>query len=106
MFQITAVTTNSLSFSWQEPETANGEITRYELSCLPLLSGIPIPQTLTPVPTARTAMLANLLPGVRYNCSIGARNGAAPSPLVYADSITVEIGKIILVCIVCHTLIA
>ena len=95
MFQITAVTTNSLSFSWQEPATANGEITRYELSCLPLLSGIPTPQPLTPVPTARMAMLTDLLPGVRYNCSIGAENGAGPSPLIYADRITVEIGRFV-----------
>ena len=56
------------------------------------------------MPTARTAMLTDLNPGVRYNCSIGVENSAAPSPLVYADSITIEIGKVIY--IVCHTLIA
>ena len=95
MFQITAVTTNSLSFSWQEPATANGEIIRYSLSCLPLLSDIPIPQPLIPVPTARTAVLANLLPGVRYNCSIGAGNSAGLSDLVYFDDTTTAIGRFV-----------
>ena len=93
MFRITAVTTNSLSFSWQEPETDNGAITRYVLSCWPLLSEIPMPQTLMPVPTDRMATLGNLLPGVRYNCSIGAENGAGLSDLVYAANTTMEIGR-------------
>ena len=93
MFQITAVTTTSLSFSWQEPTTPNGAITRYQLSCQPLLLGIPTPEPLSPGPTARMAVLADLLPGVRYNCSIGASNVAGPSNLVYADGTTVEIGR-------------
>ena len=96
MFQITAVTTNSLSFSWQEPETDNGAITRYVLSCQPpQLSEIPMPQPVIPLPTARTAMLTNLLPGVRYNCSIGAENSAGLSDLVYADGTTMEIGRFV-----------
>jgi len=40
MFHITAATTNSLSFSWQEPAIPNGVVTGYELSCHPLLLGI------------------------------------------------------------------
>jgi len=102
MFQITAVTTTSLSFSWQEPTNPNGAITGYQLSCQPLLLGIPTPEPLSPGPTARMTILVNLLPGVRYNCSIGVSNGAGPSNLVYADGTTTEIG---MDCICCRSLI-
>ena len=94
MFQITAVSTTSLSFSWQQPAIPNGAIIGYQLSCQPPLEGIPIPEPLSPGPTARMAVLADLHPGVRYNCSIGALNSAVLSDLVYADGTTTEIGKL------------
>jgi len=93
MFQITEVTTTSLSFSWLEPTTPNGAITRYQLSCQPLLLVIPTPELLNPGPTARMAVLADLHPGVSYNCSIGAWNSAGQSNHVYADGTTTEIGR-------------
>jgi len=93
MFQITAVTTTSLSFSWLQPAYPNGVVTGYQLSCQPLLLGIPTPEPLSPESTARMAVLADLLPGVRYNCSIGAMNCVGQSPLVYADDTTTEIGR-------------
>ena len=93
MFQITAVTTTSLSFSWQRPANPNGAITGYELSCQPLLLDIPTPEPLSPGPTARMIVLADLHPGVRYNCSIAAVNSGGSSPLTYADDTTTEIGK-------------
>jgi len=93
IFRITAVTTTNLSFSWQQPANPNGEITGYQLSCQPLLLGIPSPEHLSQGPTARMAVLADLHPGVRYNCSIGARNSAGLSDLVYADGTTMEIGR-------------
>ena len=102
IFRITAVTTTSLSFSWQQPANPNGAITGYQLSCQPLLLGIPTPELLSPGPTARMTILVNLLPGVRYNCSIGASNGAGPSNIVYADGTTTEIGRD---CICCCSLI-
>ena len=92
MFRITAVTTTNLSFSWQEPANPNGVITGYQLSCQPLLLGIPTPELLSPGPTARMAVLTDLYPGVRYNCSIAAMNSVGQSPLVYADDTTTEIG--------------
>ena len=98
MFRITAVTTTSLSFSWQEPVSPNGAITGYQLACQPLLLGIPTPEPLSPGPTARTTVLADLYPGVRYNCSIAALNSAGPSYLVYADETTTEIGKNCICC--------
>ena len=93
MFQITAVTTTSLSLSWHEPATPNGAIVGYRLSCQPLLLGIPTPQPLIPGSTARMAVLTDLYPGVRYNCSMGASNLAGLSDLVYADGTTTEIGR-------------
>ena len=94
MFQITAVTTTTFSFSWQQPTNPNGAITRYQLSCQPLLIGIPTPEPLSPGPTARMTVLADLLPGVRYNCSIAAVNSGGLSTLVYAADTTTEIGRL------------
>ena len=93
MFQITAVTTNSLNFSWQDPTNPNGVITTYQLSCHYLLLDIPTPEHLSPGPTARMAVLADLHSGVGYNCSIGALNSAVLSDLVYAEGTTTEIGR-------------
>jgi len=94
MFQITAVTTNSLNFSWQDPTNPNGVITTYQLSCHPLLLGIPTPEHLSPGPTAQMAVLANLHSGVTYNCSILAENRAGQSNLVYAVGNTQETGVV------------
>jgi len=94
MFQITAVTTNSLNFSWQDPTNPNGVITTYQLSCHPLLLGIPTPEHLSPGPTARMAVLANLHSGVTHNCSILAENRAGQSNLVYAVGNTQETGVV------------
>ena len=90
MFQITSVMTTSFSFSWQAPMTLNGVLTGYQLSCQPLLPGIPLPQPLNT--TAVTVMLSSLYPGMGYNCSIVARNGAGPSDPVYISNTTQETG--------------
>ena len=93
MFQITSVTTTSISFSWLTPTFTNGLLTGYQLSCQPELPvGIPSPPTLTPGPTVNTAVLPNLSPGVRYNCSIVASNSAGSSEPVYAVGTTTETG--------------
>ena len=92
MFQITSVMTTSLSFSWQVPMTLNGALTEYQLSCQPLRPDIPPSQMLTPGPTAVMAVLSGLYPGVEYNCSIVARNGAGPSDPVYNSGTTPETG--------------
>ena len=90
MFQITSVTTTSLSLSWQTPMILNGVLTGYQLSCQPLLSSIPLPQTLNTAAVMDT--LSNLYPGVGYNCSIVARNSAGPSDPVYINGTTLETG--------------
>ena len=92
MFQITSVMTRSLSFSWQIPETLNGVLVGYQLSCQPLLPGIPSSQFLTPGPTAVVETVSGLYPGVRYNCSIVVRNFDGPSDPVYINGTTLETG--------------
>ena len=94
MFQITLVTTTSISLSWQAPTVTIGVLTGYQLSCQPELpTGIPSPPTLSPGPTVNTALLPNLYPGVRYNCRIMASNsvGGSSDP-VYAVGTTTETG--------------
>lgn len=93
MFQIISMTTTHISFSWQEPVVLNGILVGYQLTCQPELpTGIPTPPILTPGPTMNTNILSNLSPGVRYNCSIVARNSAGPSEPVYAVGNTTETG--------------
>ena len=93
MFQITSVMTNRLRFLWQTPAVTNGVLIGYQLSCQPELPvGIPSPSILTPGPTVNTTILPNLSPGVRYNCSIAARNSAGSSDPVHAVGTTTETG--------------
>ena len=93
MFQITSVTTTNISFSWQAPAFLNGILVGYQLTCQPELPvGIPSPPILTPGPTMNANILSNLFPGVRYNCSIVARNSAGPSDPIYAVGTTTETG--------------
>ena len=90
MFRITSVMATNLSFSWQTPVTLNGVLSGYLLTCQPLLSGIPLPQTLNTAAVMDT--LSGLYPGVGYNCSIVARNSAGPSVPVYISDTTLETG--------------
>ena len=69
-FKNTAVSESSLSFSWSQPSIAGNLTTGYNLTCVPLLTGIPLPQSLQLAPTATSATLAGLRSGVTYNCSI------------------------------------
>ena len=93
MFQITSVTTTNISFSWQEPVVPNGMLIGYNLSCQPLLpAGIPSPPILSTGSTVNTALFPDLSPGVRYNCSIVARNITGSSNPVYAVGTTAETG--------------
>ena len=69
-FKNTAVSESSLSFSWSQPSIAGNLTTGYNLTCVPLLTGIPLPQSLQLAPTATSATVAALRSGVSYNCSI------------------------------------
>ena len=69
-FKNTAVSESSLSFSWSQPSIAGNLTTGYNLTCVPLLTGIPLSQFLQLAPTATSATVAGLRSGVTYNCSI------------------------------------
>ena len=69
-FKNTAVSESSLSFSWRQPSIAGNLTTGYSLTCVPLLTGIPLPQSLQLAPTATSVTVAGLRSGVSYNCSI------------------------------------
>ena len=69
-FKNTAVSESFLSFSWSQPSIAGNLTTGYNLTCVPLLTGIPLPQSLQLPPTATSATVAGLRSGVTYNCSI------------------------------------
>ena len=94
MFQITSVTTISLSFSWRAPTATNGVLTGYQLSCQPELPESSSPHKLSLGPAESAAMLPDLSPGVRYNCCIAARNSEGSSEPVYAFETTLEIGTV------------
>ena len=97
MFHIASVTTISLNFSWQPPAVTNGRLISYQVSCQPLIFGIPIPRTINLAPAEVTAILDNLFPGVGYNCSITARNSAGASNPIYTAGTTLETGITFLV---------
>ena len=94
MFQITSVTTTSLSFSWWAPTVTNGVPTGYQLSCQPELPEISSPHKLSLAPADSAAILPDLFPGVRYNCCIVASNSTGSSDPVYAVETTLEIGTV------------
>ena len=72
------ISTNSLSFHWSPPSIGANLTTAYKLTCVPLLAGIPVRQSLplplTLAPTATMATVTKLFPGVPYNCSITTHN--------------------------------
>ena len=70
-FEVISVSEISLTFSWSQPSTAAHLTTGYNLTCVPLLTGIPFPQSLPLLaPTLTSATLSGLSSGVPYNCSI------------------------------------
>ena len=68
-------------FSWTAPSIAARLTTAYSLTYLPLLAGIPAPQSLTLQPSVTSATVGGLYSGVGYNCSIATISGVGPSEL-------------------------
>ena len=66
-FRKTAVSANSLTLSWSHPSIAAHLTTSYNLTCVPLLAGIPVPQSLWLSPTTTSATVTGLRPVVLYN---------------------------------------
>ena len=69
----------TFNLSWMPPSIAAHLTTGYNLTCLPLLAGIPAPETLELLPTATTAAVTGLFHGVIYNCSITTVGGVGAS---------------------------
>ena len=70
-FEVISVSETSLTFSWSQPSTGAHLTTGYNLTCVPLLIGIPFPQSLSLLaPNLISATLSGLFSGVPYNCSI------------------------------------
>ena len=69
----------TFNFSWRPPSIAAHLTTGYNLNCLPLLAGIPAPETLELLPTATAAAVTDLFHGVTYNCSITTVSGVGAS---------------------------
>ena len=94
-FKNTAVSESSLSFSWSQPSIAENLTTGYNLTCVPLLTGIPLSQSLKLAPTATSATVAGLRSGVTYNCSIFTITDQGHSqPLTLSNS-TSETGTVL-----------
>ena len=60
----------SLTISWDQPSRGAGLTTGYNLTCVPALAGIPVPNSLLLVPTLTTATVTGLYVGASYNCSV------------------------------------
>ena len=92
-FKNTAVSESSLSFSWSQPSIAGNLTTGYNLTCVPLLTGIPLPQSLQLPPTATSVAMAGLRSGVTYNCSIFTITDQGHSQTLTLSNSTSETGN-------------
>ena len=81
----------SYTCSWMAPTETNGELTGYELTCVPGLEGIPPPPVANPSMTSAT--VSYLRNGVNYTCSVSARNEGGLSLPSTTSFYTTEIGS-------------
>ena len=74
-----------LTLSWHQPSIAAHLTTGYNLICVPLLAGIPVPQSLWLSPTTTSTTVTGLKPGVSYNCTIFTiTDQGSSSPLTFS----------------------
>ena len=82
----------SLTFNWLVPNVTNGDILDYSLTCVS--EGIPTPPSVTSTTTSAT--ISNLENGLRYCCTVTARNAEGDSmPSEQQCVSTIEIGKLL-----------
>ena len=68
-------------------------ITDYVLSCIPLLEGIPTPNSvIQSASQPLTAMISGLAPGVTYSCSVAAINSVGEGSPARDTAVTLEMG--------------
>ena len=98
-FEVRYTSDTSLTFSWRQPSIGAHLTTGYNLTCVPLLTGIPFPQSLPLLaPTRSSATLSGFFSGVRYNCSISTISQRGSSLPVSLNLSTNETGMYILLC--------
>ena len=97
MLQCSPVPNDPLSYTcnWTTPVETNGELTGYELTCVPGLEEIPSPPVLTVTPSTTSATVSSLRNGVSYTCRVRARNEGGLSLASMPTSFyTTEIGTL------------
>ena len=99
-FTISVTSPQTLSFSWKPPSVTNGVVLGYVVACQSTISGIPLPAfplvvnvTEMEASQPQNGSLTGFFPGVPYNCSISALNGAGDGLPAYAVATTTEIRK-------------
>ena len=91
-FEVRYTSDTSVTFSWSQPSIGAHLTTGYNLTCVPLLTGIPFPQSLPLLaPTRSSATLSGFFSGVRYNCSISTisqRGSSLPLSIILSTNET------------------
>ena len=91
MFQVESSNT-SISFTWSPPPLGSQFTTGYQLTCTPLIEGIPSLPPTRIGPEVVSASLTGLYSGVVYLCSIVTLTAEGLSEPRTAVSTTTEIG--------------
>ena len=92
-FVLANFSTTSLSFSWTLTPIAALIFTGYNISCRPLLEGIPPPEPLVREQRVTVATVTNLYPGVGYSCVIVVFSHTETSLLRRLTHTTAETGR-------------
>ena len=86
---VTTITSTSATFSWSPPVKPNGEITKYQIQCLPDEDHIVSDSQTT------SATLSGLLPYTNYSCSITAHTSVGGGPAATTSVATEQDSKIL-----------
>ena len=77
---VTKTSETYLVLTWRLPSRGASLRTGYNLTCVPLLMGIPVRKSLLLTPLTFSVKLNGLFPGVPYNCSIFTITSDGSSP--------------------------
>ena len=85
---------SALELTWGPPKHGANLTIAFVLTCTPLLEGIPVPESVrTSSGGEMTLSLAELYPGVSYNCSVVTVTAEGQSQPVSKVQATEEIGE-------------
>ena len=91
-FELTESSSSSLTFSWTPPSVVTAFMPGFNLTCEPLLEGIPPPEALTLGSSTPMATVTGLSPGVPYSCSVTTIGPLGVSEPLTVNHTTSEIG--------------